>query len=93
MWNVTIIGDLEGSWYENGIYHLTLTFPPDFPESLPRPQFKTKMFHPQINEDGYPYLSVSMADSKVSTTLAVVWFRDAIAGAGCAALLLDAGQG
>lgn len=64
VWNVTIIGDLEGSWYENGIYHLTLTFPPDFPESLPRPQFKTKMFHPQINEDGYPYLSVSMADSK-----------------------------
>ena len=68
VWNVTIIGDLEGSWYENGIYHLTLTFPPDFPESLPRPQFKTKMFHPQINEDGYPYLSVSMADSKVSAS-------------------------
>ena len=65
VWNVTIMGDLDGGWYENGIYHLTLTFPPDFPETLPRPRFVTKVFHPQINEDGFPYLSVSMADSKV----------------------------
>ena len=65
VWNVTIMGDLDGGWYENGIYHLTLTFSPDFPEVLPRPKFVTKMFHPQINEDGFPYLSVSMADSKV----------------------------
>mmetsp|Transcript_47887 Transcript_47887/g.40513 ORF Transcript_47887/g.40513 Transcript_47887/m.40513 type:complete len:448 (-) Transcript_47887:269-1612(-) len=64
VWNVTIMGDLDGGWYENGIYHLTLTFSPDFPEVLPRPKFVTKMFHPQINEDGFPYLSVSMADSK-----------------------------
>jgi ubiquitin-protein ligase len=59
------MGDLDGGWYENGIYHLTLTFSPDFPEVHPRPKFVTKMFHPQINEDGFPYLSVSMADSKV----------------------------
>jgi len=66
VWNVTIMGDLDGGWYENGIYHLTLSFSPDFPEVHPRPRFATKMFHPQINEDGFPYLSVSMADSKVS---------------------------
>jgi hypothetical protein len=60
------MGDLDGGWFENGIYHLTLTFAPDFPEVLPRPKFATKMFHPQISEDGFPYLSVSMADSKVS---------------------------
>ena len=65
VWNVTIMGDSDGGWYENGIYHLTLTFSPDFPEVLPRPKFVTKMFHPQINEDGFPYLSVSMADCKV----------------------------
>ena len=64
------MGDLDGGWYENGIYHLTLTFAPDFPEVLPRPKFATKMFHPQISEDGFPYLSVSMADSKVS---AFIW--------------------
>jgi ubiquitin-conjugating enzyme E2 D/E len=65
VWNVTIMGDLDGGWYENGIYHLTLTFSPDFPEVHPRPKFVTKMFHPQINEDGFPYMSVSMSDSKV----------------------------
>ena len=42
VWNVTIMGDLDGGWYENGIYHLTLTFAPDFPEVLPRPKFATK---------------------------------------------------
>ena len=62
------MGDLDGGWYENGIYHLTLTFSPDFPEVHPRPKFVTKMFHPQINEDGFPYLSVSMSDSKVLPT-------------------------
>ena len=73
VWNVTIMGDLDGGWYENGIYHLTLSFSPDFPEVHPRPRFATKMFHPQINEDGFPYLSVSMADSKVSALARQCW--------------------
>ena len=42
VWNVTIMGDLDGGWYENGIYHLTLSFSPDFPEVHPRPRFATR---------------------------------------------------
>ncbi|EKX49446.1 hypothetical protein GUITHDRAFT_136110 [Guillardia theta CCMP2712] len=64
VWDVTIMGDLDGGWYENGMYQLEITFPPNFPDCMPRPRFQTQMFHPQIDEDGFPFLSVSMTDSK-----------------------------
>jgi ubiquitin-protein ligase len=68
-WDVTIIGGLEGGWWENGIYTLKLIFPQEFPDVHPRPRFETKMFHPQISEDGFPFLSVSVAESKNVATL------------------------
>eukprot|EP00960_Hanusia_phi_P076224 768533-Hanusia_phi.AAC.2 len=33
--------------YENGMYQLEITFPPNFPDCMPRPRFQTQMFHPQ----------------------------------------------
>jgi ubiquitin-conjugating enzyme E2 Z len=49
VWDVTIMGGLGGGWWENGIYTLKLVFPPDFPDSPPRPKFDTSMFHPQVS--------------------------------------------
>mmetsp|Transcript_28068 Transcript_28068/g.74048 ORF Transcript_28068/g.74048 Transcript_28068/m.74048 type:complete len:308 (+) Transcript_28068:563-1486(+) len=66
VWDVTIIGGLDGSWWENGIYTLRLYFPPDFPDVHPRPKFETKMFHPNISIDGFPFLSLSIADSRTA---------------------------
>jgi len=63
-WDVTIMGGLDGGWWENGMYTLRLIFPPDFPDVHPRPKFETKMFHPNITTDGYPFLSLSVADSR-----------------------------
>lgn len=48
VWDVTIMGGLSGGWWENGMYSLKLIFPPDFPDSPPRPQFETAMYHPQV---------------------------------------------
>jgi len=64
VWDVTIIGGLDGGWWENGMYTLKLIFSQEFPDIHPRPRFETKMFHPQISEDGFPFLSVSVAESK-----------------------------
>jgi ubiquitin-conjugating enzyme E2 Z len=54
VWDVTIMGGLGGGWWENGIYTLKLVFPPDFPDSPPRPKFDTNMFHPQVSLSSYP---------------------------------------
>mmetsp|Transcript_2885 Transcript_2885/g.7105 ORF Transcript_2885/g.7105 Transcript_2885/m.7105 type:complete len:444 (-) Transcript_2885:1256-2587(-) len=69
VWDVTIMGGLDGTWWENGIYSLKLIFPPEFPDVPPRPKFETKMFHPQITAEGYPFVSVSLADWKSVTAI------------------------
>ena len=40
------------SEYEEGIYHLDITFPAQYPFSPPVMKFTTKMFHPNISETG-----------------------------------------
>jgi len=69
VWDVTFMGGLDGGWWENGIYSLTLVFPPDFPDTSPRPKFETVMFHPQISKEGYPFVGVSLYDWKNVTSI------------------------
>mmetsp|Transcript_20550 Transcript_20550/g.51425 ORF Transcript_20550/g.51425 Transcript_20550/m.51425 type:complete len:447 (+) Transcript_20550:224-1564(+) len=69
VWDVTFMGGLDGGWWENGIYSLTLVFPPDFPDTPPRAKFETSMFHPQISKEGYPFIGVSLTDWKNLTAI------------------------
>mmetsp|Transcript_39706 Transcript_39706/g.61974 ORF Transcript_39706/g.61974 Transcript_39706/m.61974 type:complete len:446 (-) Transcript_39706:49-1386(-) len=69
VWDVTIHGGLEGCWWDGGLYFLEIVFPPDFPDNQPRPKFRTKMFHPNITADGFPFVSVSVIDCKNAGTV------------------------
>lgn len=42
----------EGTPYEDGTFHLTLTFDETYPNNPPKCQFKTPMFHPNIYTNG-----------------------------------------
>lgn len=50
-WQATILGPLETP-YEGGIFRLDVTFPPTYPFDSPAIYFLTKVYHPNIGEDG-----------------------------------------
>jgi ubiquitin-conjugating enzyme E2 D len=51
-WNAMLEGPAD-SPYVNGVFSIDLVFPAEYPFKPPKVQFKTKIFHPQVNqEDG-----------------------------------------
>ena len=50
-WEGYIVGP-RGTPYETGKFHLNITFPPDYPYNPPLILLKTKIYHPNINENG-----------------------------------------
>lgn len=50
-WNATIIGAV-GTPYAGGLFKLSINFPSSYPFVPPIVKFKTRIFHPNIHENG-----------------------------------------
>ena len=56
-WTFVLIGP-SGSFYEGGMYEGTITFPQTYPDNPPEVKFKTKIFHPNVYNDGKICISI-----------------------------------
>ncbi|THU90684.1 ubiquitin-conjugating enzyme [Dendrothele bispora CBS 962.96] len=70
-WNVTITAESD-SPYKGGTFKYKLSLPQNFPFKAPTVTFKTKIYHPGINEEGAICVPVLRDEWKPSVTLATV---------------------
>ncbi|XP_052173766.1 ubiquitin-conjugating enzyme E2 22-like [Diospyros lotus] len=75
-----IYADIEGPTgtpYENGVFHMKLILPDDFPQSPPQGYFLTKIFHPNVATNGEICVNTLKKDWNPSLglrhVLIVVW--------------------
>lgn len=67
-WTAIIIGP-EDSPYENGKFLLEIDFPKSYPFKAPKVKFKTKIYHPNINDNGSICLDILQSNWSPALTV------------------------
>lgn len=70
-WKGTILG-AEGTAYEGGIFFLNIKIPTDYPFKPPHVTFTTKIYHPNVNDNGGICLDILKDQWAPSLTIAKV---------------------
>ena len=70
-WEGCIFGP-EDSPYAGGVFNLTIQFPVDYPFRPPHVQFKTKIYHPNINSSGLICLDILKTQWSPALTISKV---------------------
>jgi len=71
-WRATIKGPPQ-SPYEGGVFELKIAFPSDYPFKPPKVTFTTKIYHPNVNNNGSICLDILNAQwSPALTTMKVL---------------------
>lgn len=71
LWDATIIGPPDTP-YEHGIFNLQIEFPTDYPFKSPKCTFKTRIYHPNINEHGSICLDILKQNWSPALTISKV---------------------
>lgn len=70
-WQATIVGP-DDSPFEKGVFKLKIRFPEDYPFKPPEVKFTTRIYHPNINSNGYICLDTLKSQWCPSLTIATV---------------------
>ena len=70
-WDGVIFGPSE-SPYAGGVFNVTIQFPIDYPFKPPRIVFSTKIYHPNINADGFICLDILKQNWSPALTISKV---------------------
>ncbi|KAF7188007.1 Ubiquitin-conjugating enzyme E2 G1 [Pseudocercospora fuligena] len=58
-WEIMLMLSDEGdTMYGGGVFRARMTFPPDYPHQPPKLKFETKIFHPNVYENGEVCISI-----------------------------------
>lgn len=61
VWDVLVFGR-PMTHYDGGMFKCKIAFNESFPDTLPRVEFRTPVYHPHITEDGIPFYRVARED-------------------------------
>nr|XP_012567518.2 ubiquitin-conjugating enzyme E2 11-like isoform X1 [Cicer arietinum] len=73
-WQATIIGPPD-SPYAGGVFALNIHFPKDYPFNPPKITFRTKVYHPNINNNGSICLDILKESWSPALTISKVILR------------------
>ncbi|GFO23419.1 ubiquitin-conjugating enzyme e2 2 [Plakobranchus ocellatus] len=70
-WQATIMGPTDSPYYR-GVFFLTINFPTDYPFKPPKVAFTTRIYHPNINNNGSICLDILRGQWSPALTISKV---------------------
>jgi len=70
-WHATMMGPKESPFVE-GVFFLSIEFPEDYPFRPPKVKFLTKIYHPNINDEGDINLDILSTEWEPALTISKV---------------------